>query len=590
MFKNKTDTLNNETSLNNSMMMLLALVIGVIGGFGALIFRDMIGLVHNLAFAGKFSALFDANKHTLVSIWGLGIIFVPVIGAVIVTWLTQTFAPEARGHGVPEVMDAIYYRDGKIRPIVAVIKSIASAISIGTGGSVGREGPIIQIGAAFSSFLGQIINMSTRQRCVLIAAGAAAGIAATFNTPIAGLAFAMELMLVSISAINVTIVSLATVMATMISHIIIGIYPSFYVPALMNPLPSALSPETIAPFIPFGILAGCAAAFFTHSIYWMEDRAEELVRNPYLRHMLGMLFLGIMLYAMMRFAGHYYVNGVGYSTILDILRGALTNPWFLMLLFACKLIATSLTIGTGASGGIFSPSLYLGATLGAAFAGVLNLLFPSLHVPAILFAITGMASMVSGTTGAVVTAIAITFEQTRDYADILPIMLTVAISYAVRVRITKDSIYTLKLYRRGRVIPQGLQASISAAKTAAHMLSDKFELVEKEQVNQWVQQKSSSRERLVGIVTENQQIIGVVRRELSYLISDMGADQLIDTKFLVVGASISWASLIRAMNKQGVGVALVSKKPDSKDPSAIMGIITPHEIMASSGKLAEMLD
>ena len=269
----------SEPGISLSWMMLLSFVVGIIAAFGAIIFKAMIGFVHNLSFDGRFSVYFNANMHPMKSIWGLGIIFVPVIGSVIVTWLTEKFAAEARGHGVPEVMNAIHYNEGKIRPVVAIVKAIASSISIGTGGSVGREGPIIQIGSAFSSFLGQVIKMNTRQRIVLIAAGAAAGISATFNTPIGGLAFAIELLLVTISAANVVLVVIATVTATIISNIFSGVDPSFYIPHL-TPITHALSPFVLMMFIPFGIIAGVFAAIFIHSIYYVEDKSSEMIKTP----------------------------------------------------------------------------------------------------------------------------------------------------------------------------------------------------------------------------------------------------------------------------------------------------------------------
>jgi CIC family chloride channel protein len=179
---------------------LLAIVVGLVTGLGAVLFRDLIGLIHNIGFLGVFSFDYEASEFTPPSPWGALIILVPVIGGQIVTFLITKFAPEARGHGVPEVMDAIYYKDGMIRPVVAVIKSLASALSIGTGAAVGREGPIIQIGAAIGSTLGQIVRMAPWQRITLVAAGAGAGIAATFNTPIGGVTFAIELMMPELSA------------------------------------------------------------------------------------------------------------------------------------------------------------------------------------------------------------------------------------------------------------------------------------------------------------------------------------------------------------------------------------------------------
>ena len=197
---------------------LLAFVVGIVTGFGAVVFRALIGLIHNIAFLGSFSMIYDASVFTPPSPWGAFVILVPVLGGVLVTFLITNFAPEARGHGVPEVMDAIYYKEGIIRPVVAVIKSLASALSIGTGAAVGREGPIIQIGASLGSTLGQIIRMAPWQRITLVAAGAGAGIAATFNTPIGGVMFAIELMMPELSARTFLPVALATGAATFIGR------------------------------------------------------------------------------------------------------------------------------------------------------------------------------------------------------------------------------------------------------------------------------------------------------------------------------------------------------------------------------------
>ena len=585
-----TEMGKRSPALSTTRMVALSLLVGIIGGVGSILFRAMIGLVHNLTFSGEFSWVFNANVHAKASVWGMGIILVPVLGSLVVTWLTQTFAPEARGHGVPEVMDAIYYREGKIRPIVALVKAICSSISIGTGGSVGREGPIIQIGAAFASLVGQVIRMTPRQRIVLIAAGAASGIAATFNAPIGGLCFAVELMLVSANAVNVAVVAVATVVATMISHAALGIDPSFNVPVLALSTHRELSPIVIALFIPFGLLTGAAAALFIHSIYWLEDFFAEAFKNPYLRHMVGMLLLGIMLYLTLRFAGHYYVDGVGYSTIMDILRGLLTHPGFLILLFGLKLLATGLTLGSGASGGVFSPSLFLGATLGAAFAGFLNWLVPGLQVPPVLFAVAGMAAMVGGSTGAVLTAIAMSFEQTRDYADILPIMLSVALCYAVRVRITRESIYTLKLYRRGQLMPQGLQAGISIAKRARNLMHTNFDLVDIADVDDWVQKQGGEGILKCGIVCEEGEISGVVQREVNYLIAGTDTHKMIDKNFIIVSANTSWSALLRSMDTNKATIALVTQNVRKQKPENVIGVITQHEVIQSSHQLAKLLD
>ena len=350
----------------------LALAVGIVTGLGAVVFRDLIGLVHNMLFLGQFSIGYDSGSFTPSSPWGPLIILVPVLGGIGVTFIVSTFAPEAKGHGVPEVMDAIYYQRGVIRPIVAVAKSIASALAIGSGAAVGREGPIIQIGSALGSTLGQIIRMSMGQRIILVAAGAGAGIAATFNTPIGGVLFATELMLPEISVNTFLPVALATGTATFIGRLFFGAQPAFSVPSDLLALPSEPSSALILLlYVALGAIVGVAAALFVRGLHWAED-AFDKVPGRYFRHMLGMLLVGLLIYALMRWGGHYYVEGVGYATIQATLNGQIAASWFLLLLYVCKLVATSVSLGSGSSGGIFSPSLFMGATLGGAFAGLVS--------------------------------------------------------------------------------------------------------------------------------------------------------------------------------------------------------------------------
>ena len=374
------------------VMVLCSLAVGVIAGLGAVVFRAMIGGFHNLLFLGQWSFDYDANVHTPPSPWGAWIILVPVLGAIGVAFLVKTFAPEAKGHGVPEVMDAIYHQDGRIRPIVALIKSLASALSIGSGGSVGREGPIIQVGAAFGSTLGQVITMPVRQRALLIAAGAGGGIAATFNTPIGGIVFAVELMLPFATPLSLLGVALSCVTATYIGRAFFGVLPSFNVPSLsliVPSLPLIEGSDLALPVLPwfalFGLILGVLAWLLTRGIYWFEDLFDAMPGNYYTRHMSGMLLVGLVMYGFMALSqryfdqpNHYYVQGVGYATIMDILRGDLTASGFLLLLVVAKLLVTCLTLGSGASGGVFSPAMFLGAALGGCFGSTLLHVLPDL--------------------------------------------------------------------------------------------------------------------------------------------------------------------------------------------------------------------
>jgi len=289
----------------------MAALIGVVGVLGAILFKSVIAFSQNLFLYGQLSLTYHPDAPITPSPFGVFIILVPVVGAAIVTFITRTLAPEAKGHGVPEVLNAIYYRSGHIRPMVVMAKAVASAISIGTGGSVGREGPIIQIGSAFGSTLGQVVRMPTRQRIVLISAGAGAGLAATFNAPIGGLAFAIELLLVSVSASTVALVSIATVTATYIGRFYSGLEPSFDAPPIAQFETHLTGLYTFLLCIPFGLLVGAASALFIRALYWMEDGFEYLFRNDYVRHMIGMFAVGVPMYTMLLTFDRYYVAGVG---------------------------------------------------------------------------------------------------------------------------------------------------------------------------------------------------------------------------------------------------------------------------------------
>jgi len=464
LYKNRV-----KRQVNLIYLSLLAVLIGIGTGYGAVGFRSLIGLIHNISFNGVFSIFYDANKFTPPSPLGIWIVLVPVVGAIIVTFLVKNFAPEAKGHGVPEVMDAVYYKAGELRPVVVVVKSIASAISIGTGGAVGREGPIVQIGASFASMIGGWIRLEPWQRITLVAAGAGGGIAATFNTPLGAVLFAVELMLPEISVRTFMPVALSTATATFVGRLYFGYQPSFSLPSQLTGL-NALSLDMVVAFIGLGIVMGLAATLYIRAIYWSEDFFEEQIPNVYLRHILGMFLVGVIFTSLLYLFGHYYVEGVGYATIESILKGELALGWLLLLLFVAKLCATSITLGAGASGGIFSPAMFLGATLGGAYGALVIYLLPAETVSIATFAMIGMAAMVGSSTGAVLTAIIMTFEMTLDYDIVLPMVAVVALSVGIRRFICAENIYTLKLARRGRNLPKSLHANMFMVRSAGDVM------------------------------------------------------------------------------------------------------------------------
>jgi len=438
---------------------------------GAVAFRALIGFFHNLLFLGKVSTTYNANVHTPPSPWGAFVILVPVVGALGVAFLVKNFAPEAKGHGVPEVMDAVYHRRGVIRPVVSIVKAIASSISIGSGGSIGREGPIIQIGSSFGSTVSQLLNLPVWQRITLIAAGAGGGIGATFNTPVGGVLFAVEIVLHEVSVRTLVPVVTATATATYVGEIFFGPHPAFFIPALETQFFAVAKPVLLIAYAGLGAIGGLVSALFIWSIYRCEEIFEKHVKGGYyVQHMAGMLIVGTLMYLLMYRFGYYYIEGVGYATIQDVLSGFQHSFYMLLLLFAAKLLATSLTLGSGASGGVFSPALFLGATSGAAWGVALNHFIPALHVSPAAFAIAGMGAVVGASTGAAMAAIVMIFEMTFDYTVIIPMTLTVAISYAVRRSLVKDSIYTRKLTMRGESVPETLRADIPFSRRAADIM------------------------------------------------------------------------------------------------------------------------
>jgi len=489
---------------------LLALLVGLITGIGAIAFRALIALIHNVAFLGEFSTTYDANQFTAAGPWGAWIILVPALGGLIVIFLVVNFAPEARGHGVPEVLDAIYYKEGKIRPVVAVVKSLASAFSIGTGAAVGREGPIVQIGATLGSSVGQLIRMAPWQRITLVAAGAGAGIAATFNTPIAGVMFAIEMMLPELSARTFLPVALATGTATFIGQYFLGLQPAFEVPSALYMHSEQAPIEALLLFALLGALVGVAATAFIRGLVLAEDVFPK-IKNPYLRHCVGMLMVGILMYALLRYQGHYYIEGVGYDTIQAILQNNLAGVGLLLGLFVAKLFATSVSLGSGASGGIVSPSLFMGATLGGAFAALVNIVTPIQGVDVVTCAIIGMAAMLGGGTGAAMTAVTMIFEMTRDYHIIMPIIVATAVAIGVRRLLSRENIYTIKLVARGHLIPKALHANMFLVRHAEEVMDrDVLTLPADTDFAAFLSQTSAHGFKHI-VVTQADRIVGVLR-------------------------------------------------------------------------------
>jgi len=420
-------------------LVALALIVGVGAGLGAVAFRSLIAHATRI-FSGTsdYSAV-GRIPHPWVP--GLGIYFVvlaPVLGGLIYGPLVDRFAREARGHGVPEVMFAIANRGGRIPARVAGVKALASAICIGAGGSVGREGPIVQIGSALGSSLGQVAKVSESRLRTLVACGAAGGIAATFNAPIAGVFFALELLLGNFATEAFSAVVLASVTASVIGRAAFGNVPFLHLPAF-----SISSPKEYLLYAALGVLAAVVGVFFTKILYAIEDLCDWAWRGPeWARPAAGGVLLGLLLLALPE------MYGVGYPVLQQGLEGHFALTFLLVLLFG-KILATSLTIGIGGSGGVFAPSLFIGAMMGAAFGDVAHAIAPQVTGPIGAYALVGMGAVFAGAARAPITAVLIIFELTGEYTIILPLMLAIVVATGVSRSLMPDTVYTLKLRRRG---------------------------------------------------------------------------------------------------------------------------------------------
>ncbi len=463
---------------------MLAVVIGIIGGFAAIVFRNLINFIHNLFFLGSLSTTYDSYQFMDYNLGWLDsnlvwlVVLIPMIGGLLVGIIVKYGASEVKGHGVPEVMEAIIKKGGRIRPRVGILKALASAITIGSGGSAGREGPIIAIGASSGSAIGQYLNLSNEKIRILVACGASAGIAATFNAPIAGVVFSLEIILLEFKTKSFVPLVVSSVMATVIAHLFLGDEIAFPIRDIIG-IHTLNSPYELILYLILGLLAGLAALFFVKFFYNMEDIFDKLKMPEYYKPMLGGLLIGITGLLMYTQFGHFFVFGVGYGATMPVLTSSDT-AWlytglqlagFFLLLMFLKMLATSFTLGSGGSGGVFAPSLWMGAMLGGAFGIVVNLIFPSTMVAGYgAYALVGMAAFFSGTSRATLTAIIILFEMTSTYEIILPLMFACVAADATSRILSKETIYTLKIKRKGVVFSYDREINILETKDVREVM------------------------------------------------------------------------------------------------------------------------
>jgi CIC family chloride channel protein len=426
--------------------------VGIVGGIGSWIFRLAIDLIYHLFFILPMD-IFNTIGLSMIS-WS-PFLLAPIIGGTIVGFFTSRVSKETKGHGVPEVLESVALKNGKMNLRVPFIKILASATTIGSGGSAGREGPIAQIGAGFASFLGQKLNLSPKELRTLVVSGVAAGIASTFNAPIGGALFSLEVLLGEGGTTSLFIpIIVAGVAGVITGQFLLGTDPAF----IGFPLFEYHEPFLIPLFITLGIICGIGSALWIKLFYKGEDIIDytfiKFSIPDIIQPALGGLFVGLILTLTYFVSGDswetYTVMGRSYLPMDAIFQGTLMQDSIisvlsiLILLFILKALATIFTVGSGGSGGVFAPTLFLGVMIGAIFAIFIDYVIILADVPVALLALLGMAAFFAGTGRAPLTAIIMTAEMTEDYFLTIPLMVVVSISWIVSILLEKDNIYTLR--------------------------------------------------------------------------------------------------------------------------------------------------
>lgn len=497
-------------------LLVLSLTVGVGAGVGAVVFRYLIkGLTNAATGFPDYAGLGHvANPHVP---W-LGPYFVvlaPVVAGLLYGPLVYFFAREARGHGVPEVMLAVARNGGRIRPQVAVVKALASGLCIGGGGSVGREGPIVQIGSAIGSSLAQLLRLDEQRVRLLVACGAAGGIAATFNAPLAGVFFAMEIILRQWAAESFGMVVLSSVTASVIGRAVLGNTPFLRLPTF--------AVDHIAQYPMFallGVLAGLVGVAFSRTLYAIEDACDWAWRGPeWARPAVGGLLLGLVLLVLPE------MYGVGYPVLGKATAGGYTAA-FLLALLVGKVVACSLTIGIGGSGGVFAPSLFCGAMTGALFGDGVHALAPHTGGSVGAYALVGMGAVFAGAARAPITAVVILFELTGEYSIILPMMLAIVLATGVSHLVSRDTVYTLKLMRRGIDIDEPADATLRRQPVTDFMVEPPDSINAREPIRAVASRFAVTGENSLPVIDDQGRYVGTLRAHA--LMDALAAGELVD--------------------------------------------------------------
>jgi CIC family chloride channel protein len=511
---------------------------------------------------------------TGLSQWGgWTVALVPVVGGLVVGLLVFYFIGEERHHGVAGIMESVALAGGRLRFNRIPAKTLAAAISIGAGASVGPEDPSVQIGANLGSMVGQWLHLSDERVRSLVAAGAAGGIAAAFNAPIAGVFFSIEIILGEFSGNMLGVVVLASVISAVFTQAISGSQPAFHVPAY-----AFNSAWELPLYLGLGLVAGPISAIYIRAIYWAHDLFQHLSQVPrWFKPALAGLAVGLIGIVLPQ------LFGVGYDTIEKILSGELPTLSLLIILLIGKLILTPVSIGGGFPGGVFAPALFLGAALGGAWGLVMQWLFPSLNIAPQAFAMVGMAAVLAGTVNAPLTAVVLLFEMTDNYRIILPLMFAVAVSVLIARRLQNDAVYSLGLARKGIRLERGRDVEVLEAITVGEVMQTETKILhETDSLPAAAELLVQTRHHGLPVLNDREELVGILTVQDIDRLQPEG-----DLSKQTVGDACT-RELLTAFPEEAIGAALrrmsirdVGRLPvvKSSDPRQLVGVLRRTDIV-----------
>jgi CIC family chloride channel protein len=570
--------LKKEILKDRMKLYSLAGIVGIISGITAVLFR---WLIQGISFLFVMVPFFLGH---------MGWILTPILGAFIVAAIVVRYAPEAKGHGVPEVMVAYTQHEGVIRPRIPLLKSLASAICIGSGGSCGREGPIAQIGAGAGSSLAIWMKLEKRETKTLLVCGLSSGIAATFNAPLGGTLFGIEVVAGGIVGFSIIPVILSSVVATALSTAILGAQVSFQAPLfILN------NPVELIFYLIMGILFGLISVGWIRGFYSIEDLFERIKVSSYFIPAIGALITGLLAYVtifaedIFGYSGAfgssepYYpaIMGVGYPFIDATILSMAALP-ALLVFGIFKILATSSTLGSGGSGGVFAPTLFIGAAFGGAFGLGCSFFLPAIVTQPMAFALVGMAALFAGTGRAPITCIVILMEMTNDYSMILPLMLATSASYLVSSIVEEESIYTMKPSRKGINVKQASHIGVLKIIPLAEIMTTNPTVLKttmpQDEVLRIIDQTHHTK---FPVVDAEDNVVGTLVTEDLFQEIDPDAPQpvvgvLMDRDFLHLSPGCTMDSVLHAMIEKDHGHAVVV---DSMNPKKMIGFVTKADVL-----------